>query len=111
MMNAEHIIRGIHEFIDTELAPTGASLLDLDLFLFGLKLGIAKRRAESVVSNLINGEGKAIGVVDSEGNVDIDTVYHSAIDAIRRVDTINISGFKFREADINKLYDLIKKGG
>ncbi|MBO7158130.1 MAG: hypothetical protein J6W31_05960 [Clostridia bacterium] len=110
-MNAAHIVRGVNEFIDTELAPSGASLPALDQFLFGLKLGIAKRKAESVVAGLIEGSGKAIGVVDSEGNVDIDTVYHSALDAIRRVDSIDISGFKFREADINKLYGLIKKGG
>lgn len=110
-MNAAHIVRAVHEYIDTELAPGAASMPALDQFLYGLKLGIAKRKAESVVANLIETQrGGTLGVVDADGNVDIDVLFQSAIDSIHRVESIEIGGFRFKESDINKLYGILKRG-
>lgn len=59
---------------------------------------------------------KVLGVIDQDGNVDIDSLYKAAKAQIERQGELEISikmlgDFKFRAADIDELYRYILNGG
>lgn len=106
----EQIANAVNEFIETELMPAGNGLGGMDQFLFGVKMGIAKRKAAGAINDMVaNPMAKTVAILDADGNVDVDTVYNAAIDSIRKVGSVEIAGFAFKEGDFNRLYEIVKR--
>ena len=79
-------------------------------FMFYIKVGVAKRKLESVVKNAVaHGKSSMFAVVDENGNIDVDILYQSANDAMAQMKQIEIGGITFREGDLQKLYGIIQK--
>lgn len=100
----------ISEFIDREIMPLGASMNMTDQFLFGFKMGIVKRRIQDIVKGYLSKkEMKALGLVDENGYIDVDIMYHSAMDMLKNMKQIEVAGITFKENDLQKLYGIMQK--
>jgi hypothetical protein len=100
----------LNEFIEREIMPLSASMDTTKQFVFGLKIGIVKHRIESVVKGFLNKEEfKMLELVDEKGNIDIEPIYKSAMDMMRKMQRLEISGFTFRESDLMNLHSIILK--
>ena len=99
----------INTFIEREIIPLGASMDMPKQFMFGFKVGVVKRKIESVVKNYLNkGELKLLEIVDENGNIDITPLYQSAMDMLNQMQKIEIGGITFRESDLQVLYSIIQ---
>lgn len=101
----------VNEFIDREIMPIGANMDLPSQFLFGLKMGVVKRKIQSVVKQSIYGNNalKAFGIIDENGYIDIDTVYESASDTMSQMRQLDVMGITFKESDLQKLYGIMQK--
>lgn len=51
-----------------------------------------------------------LGVIDADGNIDVDALYSAAKDGMIATNGIlQIAGFTFNQADIDKLYKMLKE--
>lgn len=109
-INQGQFYSAINEYIEREIMPLGASLDMMEQFMFYFKIGIAKRKLEDVVKTAFaKGGAKMFGLVDEDGKIDVDTLYHSASDAMSQMKQIEIGGITFRDMDLQKLYGIIQK--
>ena len=100
----------INEYIDREIMPIGATLEMMEQFMFYFKIGVGKRKIESIVKSFVaQGKTSAFGLIDENGYIDIDTLYQSASDAMAQMKQIEIGGITFRDADLQKLYGIAQK--
>ena len=100
----------INEYIEKEMMPCGPSMDEKESFIFYIKIGIAKRKTQSIVKKFLASKGiKFIELVDDEGFIDIETIYQSTVDAMSMVKKVEICGFTFRENDLQKLYGIMQK--
>ena len=109
MTKQTQIQQAINKFIDTEISPLMNSMTPMKQFIFGMELGIIKNKSNKLISNFINSsEAKLLELADGE-NIDIETLYTAAIQAMEKQGTIEVAGIKFSTQDINKLYQIIKE--
>lgn len=109
-LNEMQLYSAINEYIDREIMPLGANMNMTEQFLFTFKIGIAKRKIQSMVKSYIGrSEFKAFGLIDENGYIDIDTMYQSASDALTQMKQIEITGITFKENDLQKLYGIMQK--
>lgn len=109
-INEMQLYSALTEFIDREIVPLGATMNLTDQFMFGLKIGIVKRKIQNVVKGyLAKPEMKSLGIVDKDGAIDIETIYQSAMDMMKQMQQIDIGGITFKEADLQKLYGIMQK--
>jgi hypothetical protein len=109
-INEMQLYPAINEFIEREIMPLGATMNMTDQFLFGFKVGVAKRKIQDVVKNYIRDDKmKIFGLVDENGGIDIDTIYQSASDVMSQMGRLEIAGITFRDADLQKLYGIMQK--
>lgn len=99
-----------NEFIDREIIPLGATMDLKEQFLFAFKMGIAKRKIQSIVKRYIaSDEVKTFELIDNNGYIDIDTMYQSACDAMEQMKQLEIAGITFKDSDLQKLYGIMQK--
>ena len=109
-LNEMQLYSSINEFIDREIMPLGATMNLTEQFLFGFKMGIAKRKIQSVVKGYLGKkELKTIGLVDENGYIDVETMYQSASDTMSQMKQLEIAGITFKENDLQKLYGIMQK--
>ena len=109
-LSETQLYSALNEFIDREVAPLGASMNLTEQFLFGFKVGIAKRKIQSVVKGyLSNKEAKMLGLIDADGYIDIDTLYQSASDVMSQMKKLEIAGITFKDSDLQTLYGIMQK--
>jgi hypothetical protein len=109
-INQVQLYSALNEYIDREIMPLGASLDMMEQFMFYVKMGVAKRKLDGIVKNaFMRGKSTLFAVVDEEGNIDVDTLYQSASDALAQMRQIEIGGITFRDTDLQKLYGIIQK--
>lgn len=109
-INAGQLYASINEFIDQAVIPLSASMNLTDQFLFGIKIGIARKKLEDVINTYINSGGaKTLGLVDENGYVDIDTIYQSACESISKVGHIDVGGITFKDSDLHMLYSIMQR--
>lgn len=109
-INQAQLTAALSEYIDRELMPIGATLDSVEQFMFYFKMGIAKRKVDGIVKNAFTrGKATMFGVVDDNGDIDVDTLYQSASDAMSQTRQIEIAGITFREGDLQKLYGIIQR--
>lgn len=106
----QSVMAGISAYIDQEIVPIGATMKNLDQFLFGMKVGVIRGKLEAMVRDFVMSDmAKAVKLVDEEGKIDIDTLYQSAVSSIKPISYIDIAGIRLNENDISKLYNYIKE--
>lgn len=100
----------INEYLDREIMPLGANMQMLNQFLFGVQVGVLKRKIQPIVKNYLNsGAIKALDLVDADGKIDIDTLYNAAMDMFKQMNYIEIIGVRLSETDLQKLYGIMQK--
>ena len=109
-INEMQFYSAISEFIDREIMPLGATMNLTDQFLFGFKMGIAKRKIQHVVKSYLSSDSvKAFGLVDENGCIDVETMYQSASEVMSQMNQLEIAGITFKESDLQKLYGNMQK--
>lgn len=103
MVNHEQIRKGLMTYINHELAPLAPKMMGIGLTAFGPLIVEAKTK-EFLNSGLLSGTG----LVDGD-NVDIDTIWRLVKPATAGKWPIEMFGFTFNEADLDKLYRHIKE--
>lgn len=109
MVKQNQLQQALNTFIDNELAPLANSMPPMKQFIYGVELGVLKRKCSTLVSNFMNSQGaKLLSIVDND-EVDVETLYKAFSEAMEKQGSIELMGVKFTNADINKLYQIIKE--
>jgi hypothetical protein len=109
-INQTQLYAAINEYITREIVPLGATMDFPKQVLFGVRIGVVKRKIEDIVkSYLTNDSFKFLELVDSAGNIDIETIYNAALDTLQQVTQIDIGGITFKVSDLQKLYGIMQK--
>lgn len=109
-LSEESIITAFNEYVDTELAPMSSGMGAIEQFAFGFTLGIAKRKANVLLTKLVNSKAaQMLGLVDDTGMVDVDTAYSAASDSINTVKHVEIGGIRFTSKDLDTLYSIMQR--
>jgi hypothetical protein len=109
-LNEMQVYSVLNEFIDREIMPLGATMKLSDQFLFGVKMGIVKRKIQNVVKGyLAKPEVKAFELIDDDGYIDVETLYESARDVMSQMKQLEIAGMTFKENDLQTLYGIMQK--
>lgn len=106
-MNINQIEMGTMDFIHNEIASKATGLQKF-LIYTGSFLGAG------MVENLINKHQKILkdlGIITTDGAVDIDILYSAAKKGIEKSGKFEYKGIIFDETDIDKLYQYIKNRG
>ena len=100
----------INEYIERAIIPLSANMDLTKQFMFGLKIGVIRRKIEYVVKNYFDKpELKLLEIVDENKLIDLDPIYQSALDAIRQTQSFDLGGITFRESDLQTLYSIIQR--
>ena len=110
-LNEGQLYSSINEFIDREIMPLGATMNLTEQFLFGVKMGVVKRKVQNIVKQNLysNNALKAFGIVDENGYVDIDTLYESASDTMSQMKQLDVMGITFKDTDLQKMYGIMQR--
>ena len=109
-INEMQLYSALTEYIDREIMPLAASMDLTKQFMFGLKVGVVKRRIENVVrSYLRSAEMSVLDIVDDNGNIDIEPIYQSAMDMMAKMQKLELGGISFTQADLQKLYGIMQR--
>ena len=109
MIKQQQLGQIINSYIDREIAPLASGMNSLQQLLFGFQLGVIKRKSQALIKDFLGGSGaKMLHLVDGD-NVDIDTLYGALSDAMNAQGSVEILGIKLTNADVNKLYSMIKE--
>ena len=105
MVNLEQIQIGVINFIEKEIASkaTGVKKFGIYFFIPTIK--------NSVVNYLLKLKGFMPDLFDENNNVNLDKLYNTAKEAIRKSGQFEFMGIIFNENDIDKLYTQIKSTG
>lgn len=104
------IIDAVNEYIDTELTPLMANMRPLDQFALGATLGIFRRKAQTVLRKFLNGKlAHTLDLVSDDGAVDVETAYIAASESLRNVGSVELASVRFTNADLDKLYNILRK--
>ena len=109
-MNEMQLYSAINEFIDRDIMPLGATMKLTDQFLFGVKIGVVKRKIQSIVKGYLEKpELKTLELIDENGYIDIDTMYDSASDVMSQMKQLEVAGITFKLSDLQNLYGIMQK--
>ena len=109
-INQMQLYAAINDFIDREIIPLSATMDLPKQFMFGIKMGIVKRKVENIVKTYLNkNEFKFFGLIDENNNIDIDTIYSSAADMMQQLQQLELGGITFKMADLQNLYGIMQK--
>ena len=109
-INQAQLYAAINEFIDREIIPLSATMDIPKQFMFGIKIGVVKRKIESIVKSYLNRkEIQLLELIDANGNIDIDPIYGSAVDMMQQLQQLEIGGITFKMSDLQNLYGIMQK--
>lgn len=109
-VNEMQLYSALNEFIEREIMPLGASMDMTKQFLFGLKIGVVKHKIQSIIKSYINkDEMKILEIVDTNGLIDVEPIYQSAIDMMAKMQKVEVGGFTFKESDLHNLYSIVQR--
>ena len=67
MVEQNQLQQALNTFIDNELAPLANSMPPIKQFIYGVELGVLKRKGSTLVSNFINSqEAKLLSIVNND---------------------------------------------
>ena len=114
MVNMNQIKSGLGDYIDVVMLPRMDSKRK---FVTGMAYILIASKMDQVIRAISALPAiKMLGIIDPDGNVDIDSLYKAAKAQIERQGELEISikmlgDFKFHAADIDELYRYILNGG
>ena len=109
MIKQQQLSQVINSYIDREIAPLSAGMNSVQQLLFGFQLGVIKRKSQALINNFLSGSSaKMLHLVEGD-EVDVDTLYGALSDAMSAQGSVEILGIKLTNADVNKLYSMIKE--
>ena len=109
----EAVVDGINRYIDKEIY---SGLNDAQEFLARLVVGRVNQNAEGIKQFLMtNGVMRTMGIVDSDGMVDLEQLLGDVKREIERKESLKISvpmlgTLTFKATDVDVLYDMIVRG-
>lgn len=114
MVNLNQITAGLGDYIEAVMLPRMDSKRK---FVTGIAYILIVSKMDQMISVISALPAiKMLGIIDPDGNVDIDSLYKAAKAQIERQGELEISikmlgDFKFHAADIDELYRYILNGG
>lgn len=109
MITIEQAARGLTSYLDTELLPhlpAGKALM------VGTAAALYIRKAPDIARQLIDMPVvKLLGIVDEQGNIDIDELYNAVLPQVRGTFELRVplvGSLTFDRAEIDKLYSYLK---
>lgn len=110
MIKQQQLLQAVNSYIDREVAPLSNSMSPVQQLVFGMELGIIKRRSKNMLDSFINSpSAKLLQLVDVNGDIDADLLYEALDESMSKQGSIELMGVKFTNADVNKLYAIIKE--
>jgi hypothetical protein len=103
-VNTEQIQMGVTNFIENEIAKKAVGV---NKFITYFSMPIITKKITQYVNSFSQNE-MTKEMFDENNNLDIDTVYRMAKDAIKKSGQFVFYGIMFNENDIDKLYTYIK---
>lgn len=104
LVNIQQIQRGVINYVENEIAKKATGLTKFGVYFIMPKL--ANNTAGLITSLKNNIMFKDI--FDDNGNIELDSVYNSSKEAIKKSGQFEMYGIIFNETDIDKLYNYIK---
>ena len=105
------LVEVLNNYIDTDIMPNINKLSSLEQLLAGIKIGVIKRSIPKMVNDYLDKpELKLLGVVTDKG-INLDVIYESAKESIKKLGTVEYGNFRFNETDVDKIYTLAKDLG
>ncbi len=109
MVKQQQLSQVINSYIDREIAPLSAGMNSVQQLIFGFQLGILKRKSQAIIKDFLGGNGaKMLHLVEGD-EVDVDTLYSALAEAMSAQGSVEVLGIKLTNADVNKLYSMIKE--
>lgn len=114
MADIAHVRDGFIGFANERVLP---HLPQTQQFMAGMLIGLAGSRADVLLNELSgNGTVRALGIIQENGEVDVERLYATAKDQIHRTGYVEltipmIGALRFNEADLDALYQHINQGG
>lgn len=105
MVNLEQVQMGIANFVDREI---GAKATGLKKFGVYFLIPTIKKTVSDYILKL---KDFMPDLFDENNNIDLDSFYNIAKEAIRKSGQFELMGIIFNETDIDKLYSYIKSTG
>lgn len=110
MIKQQQLLQAINSYIDREVAPLSNNMLPIQQLVFGMELGIIKRKSKNMLDNFINSpSAKLLQLIDANGDIDADLLYEALNESMSKQGSVELMGVKFTSADVNKLYAIIKE--
>lgn len=114
MVTVEQIQKGVASYLDAELMPN-LHQEGLQKVLAGTAIGLAIKRSGSMIHGFTESPFiKMLGIVDEEGNIDIDVLKDELKENITEkgfnVDIPMLGTMTFHKEDVDKLHKHIKGG-
>lgn len=106
LVNVQQIQRGLASYIENEIARQAAGVKKFTVYFMIPQ--ITTKVGNVIVSLQDNDLTK--DMFDENGNIELDTVYSQAKEAIRKTGQIELAGIVFNESDIDSLYSYISGG-
>lgn len=103
-VNVQQVQRGIINFIDNEL---GQKAVGINKFAIYFLLPQIPNKINALYGTYKNNP-MFKDFFDESGNVDLDKLYNTSKEAIRKSGQVEYMGIIFNESDIDKLYNYIK---
>lgn len=106
-MELKHVQAGIVAYLERELIPKADFKTQFKLWA-GIAFANVKveKLYQENLSKLVS-----MGIVDGQGNIDIETMYQCLKFAMKKTGKYQIGDIIFNEEDIDKIYEYIKLGG
>lgn len=103
--------KGLSEYLDTEVMPAFKEE-GWKRVLVGTTIALALRKSEGYLAVIKDNPAiKALGVIDEEGNIDVETLAPILKEQLKEPMTLTVpmlGDLKFGPADVDKLYDYIR---
>lgn len=99
----------VAEYFDNVLIPAAAKAGGIMPFTVGMASVIAQRNAAGIVDKYLP-TLKAIGLVDSDNRLDVDTAYDAAVKSFEK-NPVTIAGYRPAKEDFDAVKAIMQKYG
>lgn len=111
MYNLRQVVAGLAAFIDNEILT---KVNGWQKWLVGAGMGVALDRSSDIFNSLKQNEIiKMLGVIDSDDNIDVDTLYREVKKQAQKsavtFDIPMLGVLTLNDRDVDKLYSYIKR--
>lgn len=104
IINIQQAQRGVINYVENEIAKKATGLTKFGVYFILPKLSNnTAKLINSLKDNMMFKD-----MFDENGNIELDSVYNGAKEAIKKSGQFEMYGIIFNESDIDKLYNYIK---